>query len=136
VSDLGLRARESGVHLELDCGFVPCMFPDGAMAALGLGSAEVGLRCSPMLDLLPDGQVIPCYPLAALGSEALASEHDASWLRQRFSKRQRAERAFTLYRECGTCARRERGECSGGCLAASSRRVRRQPFEVAVPVPA
>jgi len=133
VTEFGLRAKERGVRLDFDCGWVPCMFPDGALDALGLTSAEVGLRCSPMLDLLPDGRVISCYPLAAQGAEMLGESHDAGWMRSRFSKRQKADRVFTLYRDCEDCRWRGRGECSGGCLSASLGRVRQQDFTVAVP---
>lgn len=134
VTEFGLRAKERGVRLDFDCGWVPCMFPDGALDALGLTSAEVGLRCSPLLDLLPDGRVISCYPLAAQGAEPLVENRDAGWMRSRFSKRQEVDRVFTLYRECEDCRWRGRGECLGGCVSASLERVRQRGFSVAVPV--
>lgn len=132
VSEFGLRARERGVHLEFDCGWVPCMFPEGALEMLGKGPDEVGLRCNPILDVLPDGQVISCYPLASHAAEWLPDDHDDQWLRGQFAEKQEADRRFMLYQECNSCAWRMRGECTGGCLSGSLRRLRRAPFSVSV----
>ena len=134
VTEFGIRAQAEGVRLSFDCGWVPCMFPEGAMSALGLTAEDVGLRCSPILDLLPDGHFISCYPLAAHAREPLRTDTDASRLRARFSQAQAADRTVMLYRECQTCHWRERGECTGGCLSASLRRMRHRDFSVAVPV--
>jgi hypothetical protein len=133
VTEFGLAARSRGVELDFDCGWVPCMFPDGALAALGKGPGEVGLRCNPILDLLPDGSFVSCYPLATHAKADLTTDCDAASLRAQFSARQSIDRPVMLYRECETCAWRERGECTGGCLSASLRRLRRRDFAVAVP---
>ena len=133
VTEFGLLAQEHGVRLDFDCGWVPCMFPDGALAALGKTSDEVGLRCNPILDLLPDGQVISCYPLATHETAALGPDRDAQGMRVHFSRRQEPDRRFMLYRECESCSWRERGECTGGCLSASLGRLRHRDFTVAIP---
>jgi radical SAM protein with 4Fe4S-binding SPASM domain len=133
VTDFGLRAQLKGVRLDFDCGWVPCMFPEGALVALGMTPQDVGLRCSPILDLMPDGQVISCYPLANHSTTQLTSDHDAPQLRAQFSKRQETDRRFMLYRECEACSFRARGECTGGCLSASLGRQRRRDFSVTVP---
>jgi radical SAM protein with 4Fe4S-binding SPASM domain len=132
VAAFGRRARDRGVALEFDCGWVPCMFPPGALDELAKTKNDVGLRCNPILDLLPDGQVISCYPLAAHASEPLTVVADAQSLRRQFTERQQQDRQVMLYRECDTCDWRARGECTGGCLAASLRRVRRRDFSITV----
>jgi hypothetical protein len=132
TTEFGLAARERGVSLSFDCGWVPCMFPPGAMQALGLTTNEVGLRCSPILDLLPNGTFISCYPLAAHATEPLAG--DAAAVRARFITRQAPDRTFMLYKHCVECDWRARGECTGGCLSASLRQLRRREFAVAVAV--
>jgi hypothetical protein len=132
TAEFGLAAQRHGVRLSFDCGWVPCMFPDGAMEALGLTSNEVGLRCNPILDLLPDGKFISCYPLATHAVEPLPLYSDAAAVRAAFIARQEPDRHFRLYKECETCDWRARGECTGGCLAASLRRVRRRQFDVEV----
>lgn len=134
TAEFGMTARASGVALSFDCGWVPCMFPDGAMEALGLTPQEVGLRCSPILDVLPDGSVISCYPLAAHATEPMAG--DAQAVRARFVERQEADRTFMLYKRCVSCDWRARGACTGGCLSASMRGLRRREFAFDVAVEA
>jgi cyclic pyranopterin phosphate synthase len=126
------RAHQSGVNLEFDCGFVPCMFPPGSWEAGGEAAADLGRRCNPILDVLPDGQVLPCYPLASLCRVPLPNDHDAAWLRAWFEERTRPYRPLGLFRECAVCPLREAGDCVGGCLAAALQRLRHSPFVVTV----
>ena len=113
-------ARAAGVEPSFDCGFVPCMFPPGFLEALGPAAADIGTRCSPILDILPDGQVISCYPLAALAREPLPERETAEALRSRFAARFAGRRKLGVFRECAACQAR----CHGGCLAASMQRLR------------
>ncbi len=131
VAEFAAAARERGVGVEFDCGWVPCMFPDGTVAALGPGGGSLGNRCGPILDLLPDGRLISCYPLAALGAVPLEPDLDAPRARAIFAARQQADRAFRLTPDCDACSRRAGGECSGGCLAAALQRQRRRTFSIA-----
>lgn len=133
TTDFGIIAKQKDIALSFDCGWVPCMFEPGAMALLGVEEREVGLRCSPILDLLPDGSFISCYPLSGHASEALADHHTAASVRDAFIRRQQSDRAFMLYKECGPCQFRAEGKCTGGCLAASLRRTRHREFSVEVP---
>ncbi|MBM3744408.1 MAG: radical SAM protein [Acidobacteria bacterium] len=98
------RAEAEGVALELDCGFVPCMFPPetGEWSSAG---------CGPAPDVLPDGAAISCYPLYGLRRERLEAGVDAAELRRRFDA-------------AGGPLRAE-GRCDGGCLAAAMLRFRR-----------
>ncbi len=124
IAAFALPAGKAGVQITLDCGFVPCMFPAECLSRLNFGDSETGRRCSPIIDVLPDGQVISCYPLAHLHRESLPEEHDLTWLRARFEGAFKPYRAVMLYRTCATCAFRENGQCIGGCLAASMMRAR------------
>jgi MoaA/NifB/PqqE/SkfB family radical SAM enzyme len=133
ITEFGLRARELGVHLDLDCGWVPCMFPAGALRELGKGPAEVGLRCNPILDVLPDGRVISCYPLARDRSEELTRQSHARDLVARFTRAQSSTRTIGLYRDCAECSWQQSGQCVGGCLAAGLRRLRHGSFTLAAP---
>lgn len=136
VTLLGLRAAQRNVELDFDCGWVPCMFPDGALRALGKGSEEVGLRCNPILDLLPDGRAISCYPLASHAVAEVDMFDDAAALRARFASGQRSDRVLMLYKKCSDCDWRARGECTGGCLAGSMRRLRSAASTPDTPAPA
>ncbi len=123
-------ALAAGVKPSFDCGFVPCMFPPEFLEELGPASAAIGTSCSPVLDVLPDLRVVSCFPLAALGSEALPDGETAAALRARFTAGLTGYRRLGVYRECAACAARESGQCVGGCQAASLQRLRRAESEV------
>ncbi len=133
VAEFAAQAREVGVKVEFDCGFVSCMFPRDSLEILGEGAQDLGQRCSPVLDILPDGQVASCYPLASLHQEPLPDHYDAAWLRARFEDRLQPYRRVGVFRECVACPLREDGQCVGGCLAASMQRLRRTSCEVELP---
>jgi MoaA/NifB/PqqE/SkfB family radical SAM enzyme len=124
VTEFGEAAQARGIHLEFDCGWVPCMFPEGAMSKLNLTPNDVGLRCNPIVDILPGGDAISCFALANLEALSVREFQNVGELRQRFTVLQEPDRPLTLFRECDACAWRARGECSGGCLSGSLRRLR------------
>ena len=52
------------------------MFPEGALDEMGITSAEMGQRCTPIMDILSDGQIISCYPLADHHTETIPENED------------------------------------------------------------
>lgn len=124
LAAFGRRARERGVELDLDCGFVPCMFPAGSLEELGRDGPGVGRRCGPVPDLLPGGEAVPCFPLAPLAHRPVARYRDASRLRRRLELDLEPYRHLGVYRHCGTCAWFLEDRCLGGCLAAAMKRLR------------
>lgn|GEM_PF-1500420 len=108
-------ARAAGVTLSFDCGFVPCMFPREFAA-----EAATGSHCAPILDILANGDVAACYPLAGLAREALPEYETADWLRRRFETRIGLRARPSIFSECTGCEHREAGRCAGGCMAAAT----------------
>ena len=121
-------ARAAAVEPSFDCGFVPCMFPPGFADALGPAAGGIGSCCSPILDILPDGCVVSCFPLALLAREPLPEVENAEALRGRFTARLSGYRRLGVFRECAACEARQSGRCNGGCLAASVERLRGGPI--------
>ncbi len=123
IADLAVTARAQGVKLEFDCGFVPCMFPEGFLEWLGDEGRELGRRCGTIPDVLDDGTLIACYPLSGAYR---ASVHSADSLE---TFRRDADRAFAPYRalgieaRCETCKWKADGTCLGGCLARAMNRL-------------
>jgi radical SAM protein with 4Fe4S-binding SPASM domain len=109
---------------------VRCMFSDEDLKTLNAVGADVGWRCSPILDVGIDGRVIHCYPLSRLGSLPLTPETDASALRSAFASRTRPYRQAGVFKECSTCPFKLSGVCPGGCLAATIRRFRRASMQL------
>jgi radical SAM protein with 4Fe4S-binding SPASM domain len=123
IIKFALRTREAGIKLELDCGFVPCMFSEEGLKILRDTVTEIGRRCSPILDMLPDGRVVPCYPLSALCSIKVSQSDNAKMLRGEFERRLSPYRQIGIFRECSSCGFFTEGLCYGGCLAAAMRRL-------------
>jgi MoaA/NifB/PqqE/SkfB family radical SAM enzyme len=121
-------ATRAGVTLDFDCGFVRCMFSDADLKTLQAAGTKVGWRCNPILDVDIEGNVLHCYPLANLVRVPLLPESDAASLRSLFEAQTRPYRQAGVFKECSTCFFKEKGECPGGCLAATIRRFRRVPF--------
>lgn len=126
------KAAELGVAVEFDCGFVPCMFPDGFLELPGVNPTAIGLRCGPVPDILPDGSVAPCYPLASVWCLPLSDERDAPYIRSQFERQMQPYRMLGISRRCAMCPWRAGGRCLGGCLAAAMQRLRCIPFALAV----
>jgi hypothetical protein len=118
------ECKRIGVSIDWDCGFVPCMFPEGTMESLEIRGHEIGRRCNPILDVLCDGDVVSCYPLASLHHEPLTDTADAPALREAFQEALARYRPAGVFPECSTCTLRQQGDCSGGCLAAALARRR------------
>jgi MoaA/NifB/PqqE/SkfB family radical SAM enzyme len=119
------------ISLEYDCGFVPCMFPgfeDGRSQA----PADVGTRCNPILDLLPDGTLISCYPLAGFGRVAIEAVEDGRQARSLFGQRFAPFKTIGVFPECCHCRAFREKSCVGGCRAAAMTRLR--PTQAARPI--
>jgi radical SAM protein with 4Fe4S-binding SPASM domain len=123
--DFAQRALERDIQLQFDCGFVPCMFPEGSLALLGTDAKAIGTHCSPIPDILPNGRMVPCYPLAAIAQLRFFNYRnaDAHSVRAHFSKSLTPYRMMGLYKACVDCQQRIAGTCTGGCIAAAMRRL-------------
>ena len=124
-------AHSEDVILDFDCGFVQCMFPKETLKFLR--NQNIGQRCNPTLDILPDKQVISCYPLFSIGRESLPENHDDKWLRNRFRERLKPYQSMGIFRYCILCPSKRAQKCLGGCLAASMLRIRHSSFVIKCP---
>jgi radical SAM protein with 4Fe4S-binding SPASM domain len=127
------KARGKGISVEFDCGFVPCMFPREHLQMNHVELLALGERCNPILDILPDGRTISCFPLEELGSKDISFCKNDVELRKEFAEEQRALRLVTLFPDCADCPFLESGHCTGGCLAAALKRSRQGTFSFSMP---
>jgi organic radical activating enzyme len=128
----GLAARQ-GVGLDLDCGFVRCMFSDEEIASLKQNGSQFGWHCSPVLDICPGGEVLHCFSLSDRFKQPFSSQATSASLHAAFDVQTRPYRTAGVFRECSTCAFKIGQECSGGCLSATLRRF--QPAAIRVELP-
>jgi hypothetical protein len=131
--DFCQAAAEMGITLELDCGFVRCMFSDEDIECLRQARADIGWRCNPILDLSIQGQAIHCFPLSGWLERPFENAGTATALRHELTIQASAYRIAGVYRECSTCAYKQSGDCSGGGLEHTRRRFRHTPFRLAMP---
>jgi radical SAM protein with 4Fe4S-binding SPASM domain len=130
VLDLARRSGQRSVRLSLDCGFVPCMAPELLDTGFGETSRQVCGNCGPVLDILPDGRVIPCFPLASVASARLEDFENAAILRADFESRLDGYRKLGIRKACADCNFRKQGACTGGCIASAMRRLARPSFQL------
>ncbi|MBN2304063.1 MAG: radical SAM protein [Anaerolineae bacterium] len=136
-------AARSGLQIELDCGFVRCMFSEAGLEALHAVGTVLEWRCSPVLDLALDQTAMYCFAAGGLFSHHLdlASSDpgapSAAQLRHALAEQAAPYRAAGIYKECSICRFKHTGDCSGGCLAATFARFQPGPSPVlAVPADA
>jgi hypothetical protein len=112
IAEFAKQAVQKGIKINLDCGFTPCMFAGYHLKELGLNE-DMGTHCQPILDILPDGHVIPCYALSEWGKKNF-KESSAENLRHEFSESLSAFQTIGVFKTCSICEYKKRGLCTGG----------------------
>lgn len=133
IIDFASVAAEAGIRLEFDCGFVRCMFSDEGIDILKSTGADFDWRCNPILDIEINGDALHCFPLANQIRESINDGLNASGLRESMETQAAPYRVAGIYPECSSCIFKKRGECTGGCLAATIRRFNHIPFRFSMP---
>lgn len=133
IADFYATIRTTGVRLLLDCGFVPCMFPQEALAGLETHGEEIGRCCGPIPDILPDGQAVACYPMADIGRLEPAPAATAEQLSSDLNTALAPYRGLGIYPHCARCHAWQTQACNGGCLGSARLRLIGRPFMVQVP---
>ncbi len=101
------------------------MFSQKEAIALEINKFNLGRRCHPIIDILPDGNAVPCYPLAEASGQRITPELDAQKIKEIFAKKLEKYKIFGIFRECRLCRLHTAGKCVGGCTASALRRMRK-----------
>jgi radical SAM protein with 4Fe4S-binding SPASM domain len=120
----GRDAEKRGVTIEFDCGVVPCMFPEDPYNVFKKSTADLGQRCNPVLDILPDGSVASCFPLTNWLRFPMPDNKDADWLRARFEQKLLPYHNIGIFKDCSICELFKGKHCRGGCIATAITRLR------------
>lgn len=105
-----------GVKLGLDCGFVPCMFPDEYSVLLSEEIKKSGNCCHPIIDMLTDGSFIACYPLNDFLKIQINDQVQAKELIRIFDQALNPFRNSGIYPHCSLCPLFQK-RCNGGCVS-------------------
>jgi hypothetical protein len=84
----------------------------------------IGVRCNPVVDILPEGDCIACYALSRFRRFPLPPEGSRDDLVSLFDGELSPVLPAGVYRECVQCSYREKGICGGGCRARRALRLR------------
>jgi MoaA/NifB/PqqE/SkfB family radical SAM enzyme/collagenase-like PrtC family protease len=134
VYDFFRKALKKNLSVEFDCGFVPCMFPREFFTLQNHSIQSIGRRCGVIPDILPDGSVIHCYPLASLGRLSLKDRNgNAEDLKREFERQTRPFRSLGIFRDCASCTMNIGSLCNGGCLSLAMKRLRSGSFSFQIP---
>jgi sulfatase maturation enzyme AslB (radical SAM superfamily) len=120
-------AAQVGIQIELDCGFVRCMFTEQGLEVLHAMNTTLQWRCSPILDLALDGTVMHCFSTGNMLHCQFDSQLTATDFRQILAGSASLYRVAGIYRECSICRFKLSGDCAGGCLAAALMRFQHGP---------
>ncbi len=124
IADFFELCLEHKIILNFDCGFVPCMFPEGFIETVHLHPVPLGLHCGPMPDIMPDGSIVPCYGLASRWHLTMNDYITAQDCQEIFNKELQRFRITGIYKKCELCRWMEMKTCRGGCLSAAMKRVK------------
>lgn len=124
ILEFAQKAQEQSVKIILDCGFVPCMFGISDLRQFGFGK-ETGFHCDPIPDILPDGSIVPCYPLSGLYQDHINNIDNIIALRKKMKKSQVELSHAGIFKTCSVCAYKKENHCTGGCMAHKIRRFNR-----------
>jgi radical SAM protein with 4Fe4S-binding SPASM domain len=116
IADFAREAQKQSVKINLDCGFVPCMFNGEDLHELGLDTS-LGNHCEPIPDILPEGSIIPCYSLSGIDRKKMDSALSADAVRKQFKEKIPEYCGTGIFKICSLCEYKSRGLCSGGCTA-------------------
>jgi MoaA/NifB/PqqE/SkfB family radical SAM enzyme len=126
-------ANKLGIKVELDCGFVRCMFSDEEIFTLKESAAHFAWRCNPVIDIDIHGNAFPCFPLAETVSMENALSYTAQEIQDHFEHSLSIYRVCGIFSECSTCQVRITEKCTGGCLASGIRRMKKQAITYMIP---
>jgi len=124
---LGRAATERNIKLNLDCGFVRCMFEDEQLQELQNLGQEILFRCGTPVDVGPGLEVWHCFPLSNYPGVHLGDFRDVTELRGALGRKYYPYHAFGFKKECPTCEHHLSGCCPGGCLGHVLRTVEHAP---------
>jgi len=112
----------------MDCPPEPCLFdPDQLAEFARLCPEEVRRlgRCTPVIDLLPNGEAYRCFAAGEASRVDISSFHDLDALRKHFSDTIDCGRRWACHESCRDCHYWQRGQCQGGCISENNTRLQK-----------
>lgn len=115
VVQLSELCKKENVKAEFECGVPHCFFTDRDKKKLEQNNFRYQSTCCSILDILPDGNVIYCLPLARMVRMFFKDYPTYQDLRSHMHEAYRPYRSVGYKKSCLTCASKD--ACNGSCLA-------------------
>lgn len=110
------RAKKESIIPNFDCGFVPCLFKSEELKEIGMDEL-LRPHCEPIPDILPDGNIIPCYSLSSVSQMKLNSDLTSKDIFENFINHIPEYHNFGIFKICSICKYKKSKICQGGCSA-------------------
>ena len=127
------KARNHSINVELDCGFVRCMFTEDDVREMEEMGTNFAWRCNPVIDILYDGSAVPCFPLSGSIRYRNVLDSRENDVFDFFTNELSTFRIAGVFPECSVCLMRATEKCSGGCLAGAINRMHKRPMVYEMP---
>ena len=104
------------IAVNMDCGFVMCMFAPEEIGPLIYNGADVNFVCSPIIDISPDLKVWSCFALSQVENLSLRDFDNRNQIVNHYLEKFGAYRNMGGMDECLECPQLQRQKCTGGCI--------------------
>jgi len=111
------RAFRRKIGFSFDCGFRFCMFTLEQHKRLLRFAVKFAARCSPIIDIGPDLNVWPCFPLHQEANRRLSEFQTENQIIDFYKETYKSFLPMGNRANCPQCLYRVNQMCSGGCLA-------------------
>ncbi len=110
------EAAKRGIVINMDCGFVACMFTDKQLGHIIMNGVKTNFSCGPVTDIGPGLKTWHCFPLFQKGRINALEAKNARELEQSLREQLTVEGELNgIYQECSTCKQFIMNVCKGGC---------------------
>ncbi|MFH1369026.1 MAG: radical SAM protein [Elusimicrobiota bacterium] len=107
--------KKHDIRGEFECGVPSCFFSDKDKVTLDKCGFDYSSGCRSILDILPNGEVIYCLPLAKIHKVKYNKYGDYGGLKQHFEEFYLPYRGVGYKKECLSC--KCKSNCYGSCLS-------------------
>ncbi len=116
------EAASRGIIMNMDCGFIACMFSTSQIGHLIKLGGHVGFVCGAAIDIGPELKAWNCFPLFQLGKVNAMDYNTMEDLNCALIHKvdETLGESCGVLPECGSCDLKKRKRCDGGCRSFSS----------------
>lgn len=117
IAILAEDASKKNIKINLDCGYILCMFSEIDIGKLIYSNADVNFSCGPIIDIDPELNVWHCFPLSSIANRNLREFDNLESVINYYEKIKGNLLQVGIFSKCNSCQYLKRHQCSGGCIS-------------------